>query len=34
MGTKNISERSATEVFEDHLKLAQAGKLGEDLKNN
>ncbi|SHG79943.1 hypothetical protein SAMN05444372_1108 [Flavobacterium micromati] len=34
MGTKNLSERSAYEVFEDHLKLAQEGKLGEDLKNN
>jgi len=34
MGTKNLSERSANEVFENHLKLAQEGKLKEDLKNN
>jgi len=34
MGTKNLSERSANEVLEDHLKLAQKGKLGEDLINN
>jgi len=34
MGTKNLSERSASEVFENHLKLAQEGKLKEDLKNN
>ena len=34
MGTKDLSERGANEVFEDHLKLAQEGKLGEDLENN
>ena len=34
MKTKNRSERSATEVFENHLKLAQERKLEEDLKNN
>jgi hypothetical protein len=34
METKNLSERSANEVFENHLKLAQEGKLEEDLKNN
>jgi hypothetical protein len=34
MGTKNRSERSATEVFENHLKLAQEGKVEQDLKNN
>jgi len=32
METKNLSERSAYEVFENHLKLAQEGKLEEDLK--
>ena len=34
METKNLSERSPKEVFENHLKLAQEGKLTEDLKNN
>jgi hypothetical protein len=34
MGTKNLSERSANEVFENHLKLAQEVKLEEDLRNN
>ena len=34
MGTTDLSGRSANEVFEDHLKLAQEGKLGEDLENN
>lgn len=34
MGTKNLSERSPNEVFENHLKLAQEDKLLEDLENN
>lgn len=34
MGAKEISNRSADEVFEDHLKLAQEGKLEEDIKRN
>jgi len=34
MGSKNLSERSAQEVFEDHLKLAREKKLEEDLERN
>ncbi len=34
METENLSDRSAKEVFEDHLKLAKEGRLEEDLKRN
>ena len=34
MESKNLSQRSAHEVFEDHLILAQEGKLEEDIKRN
>jgi hypothetical protein len=34
MEKKILSERPAIEVFENHLKLAKEGKLGEDLTNN
>jgi len=34
MVIKNLFERSANEVFEDHLKLAQEKKLEEDIEKN
>jgi len=34
MDQNKLSERSSKAVFEDHLKLAKAGKLEEDLSRN
>jgi hypothetical protein len=34
MKNRNLSERSPFEVFEDHLKLAQEGKVEDDIKRN
>ncbi len=34
MDNENLFERSASEVFEDHLILAQEGRLEEDLRRN
>lgn len=34
MKEENLSKRSPREVFEEHLKLAQEGKIEEELKRN